>query len=211
MKRKATPARIGAALVLAPAVLFLASGPALAASNVNITNTETIQAHLNADGSVQDARVYEQVALQGDGTVTFNNPVSTKNLRNLDGFGNFEVKNGSIISTQTVNGEKRLRSVSDYGKKLPLSVAVVYKLDGKIVDARDVVGKSGLLEVRYTVANVTSWLLPVTFATEPKHSAIHANDRVLASGEPKELRSRSVATRHHSRRRCVPRCDRIRT
>ena len=163
MKRARTPVRIGAAFVLAPAVLFLASGPALAASNVNITNTETVQAHLNADGTVQDARVYEQVALQGDGTVTFNNPVSTKNLRNLDGFGNFEVKDGSIISTQTVNGEKRLRSVSDYGKKLPLTVAVVYKLDGKIVDARDVVGKSGLLEVRYTVANVTGKSQEVTF------------------------------------------------
>lgn len=141
----------------------MASGQALAASNVNITNTETIQAHLNADGSVQDARVYEQIALQGDGTVTINNPVSTENLRNLDGFGNFEVKNGNMVSTQTVNGEKRLRSVSDFGKKLPLTVAVIYKLDGKTVSARDVVGKSGLLEVHYTVANVTGKAQDVTF------------------------------------------------
>ncbi|HZW45320.1 MAG TPA: hypothetical protein VFF32_13195, partial [Dermatophilaceae bacterium] len=163
MKRKTTPARIGAALVLAPAVLFLASGQALAASNVIITNTETIQAHLNADGSVQDARVYEQIALQGDGTVTFNNPVSTAKLRNLDGFGKFEVKDGSIVSTQTVNGDKRLRAVSDYDKKLPLTVAVTYKLDGKTVEARDVVGKSGLLEVHYTVANVTGKAQDVTF------------------------------------------------
>ena len=163
MKRARTPVRIGAAFVLAPAVLFLASGPALAASNVNITNTETVQAHLNADGTVQDARVYEQVALQGDGTVTIKNPVSTKNLRNLDGFGAFEVKDGNIISTQTVNGDQRLRSVSDYGKKLPLTVAVTYKLDGKTVEARDVVGKSGLLEVHYKVANVTGKAQDVTF------------------------------------------------
>ena len=163
MKRKTSPARIGAALVLAPAVLLMAGGPALAVSSVSVSNTETVQAHLNADGTVQDARVYEQIALQGNGTVTIKNPVSTANLRNLDGFSNFDVQNGDIVSTQTVNGDKRLRSVSDYGKKLPLTVAVVYKLDGKIVEARDVVGKSGLLEVHYTVTNVTGKAQDVTF------------------------------------------------
>ena len=163
MKRKTSPARIGAALVLAPAVLLMTGGPALAGGNVIVTNTETIQAHLNADGSVQDARIYEQIALQGDGTVTIKNPVSTANLRNLDGFSNFDVQNGDIVSTQTVNGDKRLRSVSDYGKKLPLTVAVTYKLDGKTVEARDVVGKSGLLEVHYTVTNVTGKAQDVTF------------------------------------------------
>ena len=94
MKLMTTPGRIGAAFVLAPAVLVLASGPALAAGNVTVSNTETVQAHLNADGTVQDARVYEQVALQGNGTVTIKNPVSTANLRNLDGFGAFVVKDG---------------------------------------------------------------------------------------------------------------------
>ena len=155
MKRKSTPARIGAAFVLAPAVLVLASGPALAADSVLISNTETVQAHLNADGTVQDARVYEQIALQGNGTVTIKNPVSTENLRNLDGFGAFEVKDGNMVSTQTVSGEKRLRAVSDYGKKLPLKVAATYKLDGKTVEAGDVVGKAGRLEVHYKVDNVT--------------------------------------------------------
>jgi len=122
-----------------------------------------VQAHLNADGSVQDARVYEQVALQGNGTVTIKNPVSTANLRNLDGFGAFEVKDGNIISTQTVNGEKRLRAVSDFGKVLPLKVAVTYKLDGKTVQAGDVVGKAGRLEVHYKVDNVTGKDQEVTY------------------------------------------------
>ncbi|MHB8184893.1 MAG: hypothetical protein ACYDDU_02205 [Dermatophilaceae bacterium] len=163
MKRKSTPARIGAVFVLAPAVLVLASGPALAADNILISNTETVQAHLNADGTVQDARVYEQIALQGNGTVTIKNPVSTANLRNLDGFGAFEVKDGNMVSTQTVNGEQRLRSVSDFDKVLPLKVAVTYKLDGKTVQAGDVVGKSGRLEVHYKVDNVTGKDQTVTY------------------------------------------------
>ena len=163
MKRTSTPARIGAALIVAPAVLVLASGPALAAENVAISNTETVQAYLNADGQVREVRVYEQIALQGKGTVTIKNPVSTKNLRNLDGFSGFEVKDGNMVSTQTVNGEQRLRSVSDYDKKLPLKVAVTYKLDGKTVNAGDVVGKAGRLEVHYKVENVTGKDQEVTY------------------------------------------------
>ncbi|MHB8273614.1 MAG: hypothetical protein ACYDC9_02420 [Dermatophilaceae bacterium] len=163
MKRKSTSARIGAAFVLAPAVLVLASGPALAAENVAISNTETVQAYLNADGKVREVRVYEQIALQGKGTVTIKTPVSTKNLRNLDGFSGFEVKDGNMVSTQTVNGEQRLRAVSDYDKKLPLKVTVTYKLDGKTVNAGDVVGKSGRLEVHYKVDNVTGKDQTVTY------------------------------------------------
>lgn len=155
MKSMSTPARIGAVFVLAPAMLVLASGPALAADGVIISNTETVQAHLDADGTVHDARVYEQVALQGNGTVTVTNPVSTHKLRNLDGFRDFTVKNGNIVSTQTVKNEQRLRTVSDYDKDLPLKVSASYKLDGKSVRAGDVVGKAGRLEVRYKVENAT--------------------------------------------------------
>jgi len=163
VKRKATSVRVGAAFLLAPAVLVLASGPAMAADGVLVSNTETVQAHLNADGTVKDARVYEQVALQGNGTVTIKNPVSTANLRNLDGFGGFDVTGGNMVSTQTVNGEKRMRAVSDFKKTLPLKIAATYKLDGKTVEAGDVVGKAGRLEVHYKVDNVTGKDQPVTF------------------------------------------------
>ncbi len=163
MTRLTVPTRIGVAFVMAPAILALAAGPALAADSIMISNTETVQAHLHADGTVQDARVYEQIAFQGNGTVTITNPVSTQKLRNLDGFGTFEVKGGNIVCTQTVTGEKRLRAVSDYDKLLPLKVTVTYKLDGKTVAARDVVGKSGRLDVRFKVENVTGTDQEVTY------------------------------------------------
>jgi len=163
VKRKSTPARIGAAFLLAPAVLVLAGGPALAADSVVVSNSETVQAHLNADGTLKDARVYEQISLQGKGTVTIKNPVSTDNLRNLDGFGSFEVQDGKMVSTQSVDGETRLRGVSDFDKKLPLKVSVAYKLDGKTVAAGDVVGKTGRLDVHYKVENVTGKDQDVTY------------------------------------------------
>ena len=70
-----------AALVLAPSAVAADGG------TVSMSNTETVQAYLDATGKLDVARVYEQLAFQGSGTVEVVNPVSTDGLRNLDGFG----------------------------------------------------------------------------------------------------------------------------
>ncbi|MGZ4687235.1 hypothetical protein [Oryzihumus sp.] len=163
MKNVLSPARIGAAVVVAPAVIVLVGGPALAADNVSVSNTETVQAHLDASGHVRDARVYEQLALQGHGTVTVSDPVSTRNLRNLDGFGGFDVKGANLVANVSVDGERRLRAVSDFTKELPLKVTATYTLDGKKVEPGDVVGRSGLLQVHYVVENITGRDQEVSF------------------------------------------------
>ena len=163
MKNVLSPARIGAAFVVAPAVIVLAGGPALAADSVSVSNTETVQAHLDASGHVRDARVYEQLALQGHGTVTVSDPVSTRNLRNLDGFGGFDVKGANLVANVSVDGERRLRAVSDFTKELPLKVTATYTLDGKKVEPGDVVGRSGLLQVHYVVENITGRDQEVSF------------------------------------------------
>src|SRR6476661_4803 len=165
MLKKKTIVGTGTAFFAVPAALVLACGPAFAASSgdVLVSNTETIQAYLDASGHVDTSRVYEQVAMQGKGTVDLSNPVETNGLRNLDGFGGFQVKNGNMVGTYTVDGEKRLRSVSDYTKKLPLKVEVTYTLDGKTVKPGDVVGRSGILKVQYTVTNMTGQTQTVSF------------------------------------------------
>lgn len=165
MLKKKTVIGTGAAFFAVPAAMVLACGPAFAASSgdVLVSNTETVQAYLDASGKVDTARVYEQVAMQGKGTVDLSNPVETNGLRNLDGFGGFEVKNGNMVGTYTVDGEKRLRSVSDYTKRLPLKVEVTYTLDGKTVQPGDVVGRSGVLKVQYTVTNMTGQTQTVSF------------------------------------------------
>ena len=164
MKQHTTAIRVGAAFVVAPAVLVLVSGPALAAGgDVVVTNQETVQAHLDASGAVKDARVYEQLAMQGKGSVTVSDPVSPRNLRNLDGFGGFDVKNGRLVGTFDVDGERRLRTVSDFGKALPLKVRATYTLDGRTVQPGDVVGSDGTLGVHYVVQNVTGKPQDVSF------------------------------------------------
>ncbi|GIG22915.1 hypothetical protein Cch01nite_36390 [Cellulomonas chitinilytica] len=145
------------ALALVPLLVGTTGGAAIAADpgDVSVTNTETVQARLNANGGLVKARVYEQLDLSGHGSATITNPVSTSGLRNLDGFGGYTVKNGAVVTTVDVDGERRLRSVSDYKEDLPLQVAVSYLFDGKPVEPGAVVGRTGELTVRYTVKNVT--------------------------------------------------------
>jgi putative membrane protein len=161
--RNRTFLRNAAICLAVPACALFAAGPALAASDVVVTNTETIQAHLDATGKVEDARVYDQLAFTGKGTVDVANPVSSKGLRNLDGFGGYDVKDGKLVTHVTVDGDKRLRTVSDFDKKIPLTIAVTYLLNGKEVAPGKVVGASGDLEVRYRVENVTATSQQISF------------------------------------------------
>ena len=135
-------------------VLTAGAFPALAATgdagDVEVVNTETVQAYTDATGKVQTKRIYEQLALTGNGTVDLANPITTSGLRNLDGFGGFDVEGDEQVVNMEVDGEERLRSVSNYEGDLPLEVEVTYSLDGEVVDPSDVVGESGDLEVLYT-------------------------------------------------------------
>ncbi len=169
---KRTLATIVAGLAAMPTILLLAATPAAAAGDgsVQVSNTETVQAYLDATGKVDVARVYEQVAMKGRGTVDLRNPVEAQGLRNLDGFGGFEVKDGVMVGRFDVDGEQQLRTVSDFTKKLPLEVQVAYLLDGQPVEPGDLLGRSGHLEVRYTVKNVTGTPQVVTFDDGTGHS-----------------------------------------
>jgi len=156
--------RVGTAGLALPLAILVASTPASAGAvlptastgDVVVTNTETVQARLDATGKQQEARVYEQLTFTGKGKSHISNPVSTKGLRNLDGFGGFTVADGALTTDVTVDGEQRLRTVSDLDHPLPIGLSVVYTLDGKVVSPGSVLGKSGTLEVRYTVTNKTT-------------------------------------------------------
>ncbi|MEP6667410.1 MAG: hypothetical protein ABJA81_13260, partial [Nocardioidaceae bacterium] len=135
----------------------MAMGVAAADGNgdVAVTNTETVQVYTDATGKVDTKRVYEQLVFTGNGDVDIENPVSADGLRNLDGFSGIDVKDGSQTISTSVDGQKQMRSVSDFNGTLPLDVSVRYFLQGKEVQPGDVVGESGDLEVKYRVENVT--------------------------------------------------------
>lgn len=150
-------AALGSGTLLAPADA-VSSG-----SGVDVTNTETVQVYVNPDGKLGMQHVYEQLVLTGHGKADVTNPVSTSGLRNLDGFGGVKVEDGKQVVDTTVDGQKALRTVSNFHGKLPLTLKISYKLDGKPVKASQIVGKSGHLEVTYTVENVTGVPTALTF------------------------------------------------
>jgi len=167
MKRGTKILTGGLATVVAASMAAFGAPGAYAAGtvsgDVDITNTETVQVLMGADGTIDAQRVYEQLVLKGSGRVDIANPVSAKGLRNLDGFGGFDERDGQMRIKTSVDGSKKYRSVSDYTKDLPLKIAISYELDGKKISPQDVVGKSGTLTVRYTVTNVTGRAQDVTF------------------------------------------------
>lgn len=177
---RSSMARWVAGLIALPAVVVLSSTSAVAADGeVAVTNTETVQAYLDATGKVDVVRVYEQVAMQGTGTVNLRNPVQARGLRNLDGFGGFEVKDGNMVGSYEVDGERRLRSVSSYDKKLPLEISVKYFLDGKEVKPGDVVGSDGTLKVEYAVRNKTGTPQEISFDDGTGKVATSTEDVVI--------------------------------
>lgn len=163
-RRRATLVGVsGLSLAVAGAIAPGAFAADTIDGDVKVSNTETVQVLMNADGSIDSQRIYEQVVLTGNGKVDISNPVSEEGLRNLDGFGGFDVRDGQSRIKTSVDGTKKFRSVSDFTGKLPLKFDITYTLDGKKISPSDVVGKSGELEVRYVVTNLTGVAQEVSF------------------------------------------------
>ncbi|VXB69787.1 hypothetical protein [Nocardioides sp. AX2bis] len=160
------PLHVAAVTVGAAAVASWSLGPTFAAADsgdVEVVNTETVQVYTDAEGAVDTKRVYEQVELSGQGTVTLDNPIALEGLRNLDGFGGVETEDGSQVTTTTVDGVEQLRSVSEFDGELPLAVSATYELDGEPVEPGDVVGESGHLVVEYTIKNVSGVATEISY------------------------------------------------
>ncbi len=148
-------AGVAGASALALALLSPVATASAQEGQTIITNTETVNVSLDPSGNVDVARVYDQIAIQGSGEVAYTNPVSTEGLRNLDAFGGFTVEEGSVVEDTSVDGQLRRRALSDFDQELPVTVSVVYSLDGQEIDPADLVGKSGSVEVAFRLENMT--------------------------------------------------------
>ena len=152
---RATLRRTAAAAALIGAAL-LAAGPAAAATAPSVSVRETVQVVMDADGSVDTTRMYTQIVAAGNGKVNLEIPTSSDGLRDLNGFSKPKVSGGKAMWDFDVDDTTQKRTVASYDKPLPIKITPTYTLDGKKMKAQDIVGKSGLLEVRYLIENVTA-------------------------------------------------------
>ena len=166
-----TRAAKGSALTGCIAGLVLASPIGAAAAGDGpaiVTNRETVQVDLHSSGAVDTARLFSQLVINGDGKATILDPTSGKNIRDLDGFSAPDVSNGVAKYVVDVHGRTSRRTVSDFTGKLPLTVKAEYFLDGKKKSAGDLVGKSGVLDVKYTVQNVSATPTEISYTVAGK-------------------------------------------
>ena len=122
-----------------------------------VTEREILQAKLDPDGTPSISRLYSQITVSGAGTFTVDDPTSTDGLRNLDGFGRPTLSDDAASWTVTVDGEDSFRTVSSYDNdSLPLQISAAYLLDGESIAPADLVGRTGRVEVIYTIRNVSA-------------------------------------------------------
>ena len=109
-------------------------------------------------------RVFTQFSANGNGPATLKVPMSSSGFRNLSGLGKPPITDGYAVWNLHLNGPTSQRFIAHFASaKLPVQVSVAYELDGKKVEAKDIVGKTGELKVTYTVTNTTTKSTRVTF------------------------------------------------
>jgi len=126
---------------------------------------QTVLAATDSTGKVSGTPVvFTQIAANGTKPVTVKAPMSESGLRNLLGLKKPPVVNGQAVWNLDLNGSvQNERTISHFPtKSLPLTVSATYELNGKKMSASEIVGKSGLLKVTYTVQNVTNKATKVT-------------------------------------------------
>jgi putative membrane protein len=131
-----------------------------------VVDYQTVAGMLNSDGSVDQVRLLDDLRLYGTGDVTVNSPNSITGVRDLLGYAAPQVVGGKQLrySVQNLDGSTRFQTMTTPDRSLmPLSMAVKYTLDGRPIAGSDLVGKTGDVGISFTVKNVSSRRMDVTY------------------------------------------------
>ncbi len=113
------------------------------------TKTETVYTVLNEDGTVQDSIVSSWLH-DDDGINHISETLDLDDVENIKG-DEKPVVNGKEYTWNVKGNDVYYQGKTT--KKLPLSISIQYKLDGKPVTAKELEGKSGKLEMTITFKN----------------------------------------------------------
>jgi putative membrane protein len=173
LRRRFALVALGGISTAVASVTFAGSGvaaTAVAASPTSIADHETVQVVADSTGKVTASRLLNQLEVTGDGHFVIVEPTATDGLRNLNGFSLPKVSDGKAIWDLSVHGKAQRRTVANLPEeKLPLTVHASYTLDGQPIAAKDIVGKSGLLNATYVVSNVSATPETITYRDGKGH------------------------------------------
>ncbi len=156
-----------ALFVLAILLSVTASLPVLAQSGeaTSITHRQSVRTEMSPSGDIEASRIFTQLTVQGEGDVEVVLPAqSTRGLRNLDGFGRPSVDRDQVTFNVSATPEGASeRTVATHRDPLPIELDVSYRLDGSPIEPQALVGRSGELEVSFTVRNTTAEPTEITY------------------------------------------------
>jgi hypothetical protein len=144
-------------VVLGVALCALATAPGTAAADDApvVQHQQLIVRTHTPDGTPGRGVVVTRIGAIGTGDLSIElRDQAVTGLRGLSGLGASTVR-GSRVIYELVEGTS-VRTVADLDRVPPVSIRVVYRLDGEPIPAAALVGRSGRLDVTYTVENRTA-------------------------------------------------------
>ncbi|MGH2677554.1 MAG: hypothetical protein ACRDHB_04230, partial [Actinomycetota bacterium] len=129
-----------------------------------VVDYETVFASLDSDGAPRNVRLVDTIRVSGEGDVVVTDPTSTEDFRVLSGFQSPEVGDGEVTYTiEDLSGTEEFVTASTPDVAPPVSMRVVYYLDGELVEAEDVVGQTGRVTIEFDVTNDTGASTELTY------------------------------------------------
>ena len=114
-----------------------------------LTKNETVYTKLNEDGSVKSILVNEQVVNNSKlGSITDN--TTLENILNVNNDNKYTKNNNKIV--WDTNGEDIFYEGTT-NKSLPILVDITYKLNDKVMNINDMLGKSGKVTITFKYKN----------------------------------------------------------
>ena len=147
------------ALVAVPTMLPALAQSGSAATPTRVQHRQSVLTQVSPTGAFDSAIVVTQLLVSGNGTVEVSLPnQATAGLRNLEGFDRPSVSGSDVTwSIPTSPAGALRRTVADADTSVvPVSMEIVYELDGEVVTPSQLVGRTGFLTVTYTVTNLTA-------------------------------------------------------
>lgn len=133
-------------------MMLVNSGMVLYAKDDETVKDETVYAMLNSDGSV-DQEIVSSWLHNDNGIRDVKEQLDLKDVKNVKSDELPEVS-GKTYTWNTKSNDIYYEGTST--KALPVQVKVTYKLDGKEISGKDLVGKSGKLEIHISLQNTQS-------------------------------------------------------
>jgi putative membrane protein len=129
-----------------------------------VLSYETVFGSLEADGTLRNVRLVNDLRIIGEGDITVTDPTSTDDFRTLSGFSEPELSDGQATYTvEGLDGEAQFVTASTPDEPPPVSMAVTYYLNGERIAADDLVGQSGRVQIVFDVSNDTGESQELTY------------------------------------------------